>query len=643
MTNPRSSGGLSQDRIRSYLEAQAYRGFYISDDETRLYYFEQERPHLGAQGGAPVQLKLKRAVQRLGTGAAGDFDFENARALSEEDFLKQSAGIVEELPEREQLLLHMDVANEEKYNLHLLDLRTGARRQITDVAQALMPVLSADRRHVWYNSRSPAEGGGFVSRLCRVNLDTGASETLFDDAAFEDKLNFVVPCEVTPERIFIFMDRGGRRQNFQLFDVNLRTGERRACLPPEFAETRNYLSYHRPVDGRIYFSSFRNGFDNLYTYDIATGAVRALTASAAKNDTGLAGIGEGRAPFLYQIFDRLPQRDSEVIYLDLEGRELGREVFDNVVRAVRHLGSLWVAETAMTREPSYMRLRRTRDGDQGPRLRFGTLRGGGADFIQGTREITRYASFDGLEIPAYLFRPRGPVRAALVIAFYGGEDYFAPRYQMLLEQGIAILSPAVRGSWGWGQEWENKLKGDLGGGEILDVIWGARFAARTLDLPENRVGVEGGSHGGYAVLRTLTMPAEFRGVNADFDFGFGLCWAGFADLVDFYRTSWISDWLVDLLGPFEKNEALYRERSPLNNFARLRTPLFVSHGKNDRRVPISTMTEFLEKLSASKVPHRIQIQDGEGHKGGGVDKDVASMMDEFEFLNAVLDGKVAAP
>lgn len=631
---------LTEERIRSYLEAQAYRGFHISEDETRLYYFEQERPKLGSQGGAPVQLKLKRALQKLGTGGRGDFDFENAQTLSDEDFLKLSVMIAEEIPERQQLLLHMDVANEEKYNLYLLDLRTGTRRQLTREGQALMPVLSADRKSVWYNSRVPAEGGGFVSHLCRVDLDSGESASLLNDGALEDKLNFVTPCEVTKDRVFMFMDRGGRRQHFQLYDIDLRTGERKPCLPPDFAESRNYLAYHRPINGLIYFTSVKTGYDNLYVYDPASGQVRQLTHATTKNDTGLAGLGEGREPFAYQIFDRMPNRDAEVVFFDLEGREIEREVHDNVLRAVRYHGSLWVAETAMTREPRYMRLRRSLRGDQGPRLGFTTLRGGGADFIQCTREIVRYASYDGLEIPAFLFRPKGPIRAAFVIAFYGGEDYFAPKYQMYLEQGIAILSPAVRGSWGWGQEWENKLKGDLGGGEILDVIWGARFLAQTLGLPENKVGVEGGSHGGYAVLRTLTMPADFRGVNADFDFGFGLCWAGFADLEDFMRTSWISDWLVDLLGPYEGNEALYRERSPVRNFARLRTPLFVAHGKNDRRVPISTMTEFLEKLAGAKTPHRIQIQDGEGHKGGGVDKDVAAAKDEFEFLNAVLDGKV---
>lgn len=628
-------GGLTRERIRTYLEAQAYRGFYISEDEERLYYFEQERPKLGAQGGAPVQLKLKRAVRGVGAGPSGEYAMADAQTVSPEDFLKRSAVIVDEIPERGQLLLHMDVANEEKYNLHLLDLATGVTRQLTDVAQALMPLISADRNHVWYTSRRPAKEGGFESELCRVDLKTGQSVTVLSDKDLEDKLNFVQPCEVG-DRLFIFLDRGGRRQHFQLFEFDPRTRKMTACLPPELAEHRNYLADHAPVDGRIYFTSFANGFENLYVFDPKTRATKTMTDATAKNDTGLAGLTAGRRPFIYQIFDRLPQRDAEIVFRDLDGLEIGREVFENVLRPVRHRGSLWVSESVMSREPRIFRVRPSANDAGAARWGFGTLRGGAQGLIQGTRELARYSSFDGLEIPAYLFRPRGPVRAALVIAFYGGEDFFSPRYQMFLEQGIAILSPAVRGSWGWGQAWEDRLKGDLGGGEILDVIWGARFLAKTLNLPESRIGVEGGSHGGYAVLRTLTLPADFRGVDAEFKFGFGLCWAGFADLVDFYRTSWISDWLVDLLGPYPQNEALYRDRSPVHHFERLRTPLFVSHGKNDRRVPISTMTAFLEKLASSPVPHLIQIQDGEGHKGGGIDKDVAAMKEEFDFLNKIL-------
>ena len=74
----------------------------------------------------------------------------------------------------------------------------------------------------------------------------------------------------------------------------------------------------------------------------------------------------------------------------------------------------------------------------------------------------------------------------------------------------------------------------------------------------------GASHGGYATLRAITLPENFCGVNTDFNFGFAICECGFADLEDFYQTSRIADWLVDLLGPYPENKELYQERSPIH-------------------------------------------------------------------------------
>lgn len=195
-----------------------------------------------------------------------------------------------------------------------------------------------------------------------------------------------------------------------------------------------------------------------------------------------------------------------------------------------------------------------------------------------------------------------------------------------------MLSPAVRGSWGWGKDWENRLKGDLGGKEILDVVWGAKFLERELGLDPSRIGLEGGSHGGYAVLRALTMPDGFAGQESKYPWGFGLCWAGFSDLIKFHEDSWIADWLTDLLGPLSANRDLYVERSPLTHFSELEAPVFIVHGTHDRRVPPSTMTTFLEKLQASAKPHRIHFVEGQGHTGGDQKDKTLQYEAQQEFL-----------
>jgi hypothetical protein len=649
---------IDRTRIRRYFEAQAYKGLYLSDDEQCLFFFEElEVPGTTLHPSTITALKLKVAAPKVGAKADENsfveaFNFGGAREISTANFLTKSASIVDYFPEKNQLLVMMDEANEEKYNLFLIDTLTGFQKQLTTMTQALMAQVSHDRNFVWFSSREPKGDGTFISTLCKVEIDTAVVTRIFNDEFDDYKLNFVAPIEYGPNRIFIFMDKGARRHELQMFDVNLKTGERTAVLEQSLAGHRNYAASEKPLGEEIFFMSMKSGFENLYALNIRTRDVRALTQATSKNSVGIRGLGQDCEPYIFQIFDQHPSRESELVLRDLAGCEFLRKTYTGVIRPHSHKSSLWLIRSTMTETP---RLERVHDARQKPaasnltadipvvdflKLNDGWKR---TDFIQGRREVVAYKSFDGLEIPGFLFLPKGEVRGAIVIAFYGGEDYFSVAYQMYLEQGIAILSPAVRGSWGWGQAGENRLKGDLGGGEILDVIWGARFLAGALGLPENKVGVQGGSHGGYSVLRTLTLPKTFKGVDTNFNFGFGICWAGFADLIEFHQSSWISDWLVDLLGPLAQNESLYRERSPVHFITDLRAPLFISHGRNDRRVPLSTMTGFIDQLAGTPFDHKIWIQDGEGHKGGGRTKDMEALEQEFLFIENILTQNKVLP
>jgi dipeptidyl aminopeptidase/acylaminoacyl peptidase len=243
-----------------------------------------------------------------------------------------------------------------------------------------------------------------------------------------------------------------------------------------------------------------------------------------------------------------------------------------------------------------------------------------------------YPSFDGLKIPAYLTIPKCEVKAAIITTFYGGTNRYDPSVQMLAELGVACLSPAVRGSWGRGKTWEDMLKGDLGGNEILDVIWGARYLEKQFGLAPEQIGLQGESHGGYAVLRAITMPDGFNGQPAKYPFGFAICWAGFADLVEFHRASRIPDWLTDLLGPIDDRKDTYIDRSPITHFRELQTPLLISHGENDTRVPLSTMQDFIEALRRSSVPHLVHIQRGQGHTTPSKQDLIDSHVRELEFI-----------
>ena len=161
---------------------------------------------------------------------------------------------------------------------------------------------------------------------------------------------------------------------------------------------------------------------------------------------------------------------------------------------------------------------------------------------------------------------------------------------------------------------------------------------KELQLKPHQIGVKGGSHGGYSVLRCMTMPQNFKGLeDTVYPYGFGVCWAGFADLEDFYKTSNIPDWLVDMLGPYEENSAKYKERSPINDFDNLNAPLFISHGTNDSRVSPTSMQGFIDKLNASDKDFELHLMQGLGHGGGSKEEDEIQYSKMMKFIENILD------
>lgn len=601
--------------IRKYLDCQPYRNFFISESEKYLFFFKQQEG----------QLKLKVAEAQT-----GNFKLELARDVLDRDFLKSSVSIFDFCEETGLLFLHMDIANEESYNVFTIDLKSKELRQITNFSQTISPKLSLDKKSVWCLHRTKTPTHELSSTLYKVDLKSAQAEKCFDDVHLKFKLNFSAPLETGDGRVFLFLDENYQRQRNQLFEVSSDFKTLTPCLPEN--EIRAYHSFARNKikDDLIYFQSDYSGFENIRSYNIKTRVVNNVTDIKIKNECGFRD--HDKNSFIFQIQNISHLGQSKILCHTLGGQEVSSDTFDGKVYILPHDSSLWAQLTSMERPPRIVKLAPQKsDG-------FSTIKYAGSqnELVHAQREVINYKSFDGLQIEGFLFTPKAKLRGAIIIAFYGGEDYYSAHYQMFLEQGIAVLSPAVRGSWGWGKEWETLIRGDLGGNEILDVIWAAKFLQKKLNLSPEHIGVEGGSHGGYATLRTLTLPPIFNGVSTEFKFGFGICWAGFADLTEFYKKSWISDWLEDFLGPYASSKDLYIDRSPLTHFDQLKTPLFVSHGRNDQRVPIDTMTEFLNKLSNSKIPHEILIQEGEGHKSGGIEKDLEIKERLFNFIEPFL-------
>jgi dipeptidyl aminopeptidase/acylaminoacyl peptidase len=238
---------------------------------------------------------------------------------------------------------------------------------------------------------------------------------------------------------------------------------------------------------------------------------------------------------------------------------------------------------------------------------------------------------------AYVHRPRHrwPRREqqfALIQAFYGGENRWDTQAQVFCAAGATVVSPSVRGSAGFGAAFAALNDHDLGGNEIFDLVYVARWISEREGLSPRQVGVYGASHGGYAAMRALSMPETVNGRSDHFDWGFGLSWFGFSNIVTFYEHCNIPDWvLLEAGDPRTEREKLL-DRSPISHVDRIRAPLLLLHGENDNRVPVTESRQMAEALRRAHKRFVYEEFEGQGHGLKGLANQHRVWRTVFRFL-----------
>ena len=612
---------MSNHFTRKYLEAFVFSGFWPTDDSSQFIYMYE-------MNGEKYLYKFDSEKHET---------LKDGERIIDIDFNKQACWPVK--INNNSLYIISDDDNQENYNLYTLDLSEGKVIQVSDNEYTAC-VRITDDELAFYSSRTKNEKGLFQNEIHIHNLQTGINEVVVNDFNDEYRVGWG---QITPSKngkfLVLNVDKNNERTNQNLCLVNIEDKSKKNLLPKELESSRFYLIDDVvDTDRGFYFVSDISGFDNIYYFDFSDSNALKLTDVNYITEGFNFLVSEGSRYFYHTQF--IPEKGQTNIFLMKEESlgvisKLDEELtFEGEISiSSQNKDFFWVANSHLTQTPKRI-LYKLKKSKLEKAFSIPFVNESCGKLIHSTHEFSTYTSFDGLKIPSYIVIPKGEIKGAIITAFYGGGNYYSSFYQIMAELGFVSLSPAVRGSWGYGKEWEDKLKGDLGGSEILDILWGAKFLETKFGLNPSQIGVEGGSHGGYSTLRALTLPDNFKGQNSKYPFGFGICWAGFADLVEFLKKSNIPDWLTNMLGAFEENQELYKDRSPLTHFGQLTSPLFITHGTKDSRVPPSTMDGFLEKLKKSTIPHYIYLMDGQGHTGGSIEERVDEYTKMFEFLDS---------
>ncbi|NJN42281.1 MAG: S9 family peptidase [Flammeovirgaceae bacterium] len=263
------------------------------------------------------------------------------------------------------------------------------------------------------------------------------------------------------------------------------------------------------------------------------------------------------------------------------------------------------------------------------------------DLVEG--KVVRFKSFDGMEIPALLYRPKGLAdgeKVPALVQVHGGPGgqtrlNYSSTYQYLVNHGYAILCVNNRGSSGYGKTFYAADDKRHGNEDLKDCIAGKQYLQSLDFVDADKIGIYGGSYGGYMVMAALAFaPEEFDvGVNL-----FGVTnWLRTLKSIPPWWTSF-RDALYDEMGdPVKDSVALYN-KSPLFHADKITKPFIVLQGSNDPRVLQVESDEIVAAAKANNVPVEYVIFPDEGHGFVKKENQIKSSESILIFLDKYLKG-----
>ncbi len=211
-------------------------------------------------------------------------------------------------------------------------------------------------------------------------------------------------------------------------------------------------------------------------------------------------------------------------------------------------------------------------------------------------KLIKYKSFDGLEIPAFLYLPAdydGKPIPFIVSAHGGPESQFQPgfirNYQYFMLNGFGIISPNPRGSSGYGREYQNLDNYKLRKNSLKDYKAAVDYLITNNYTKKGMIGIRGGSYGGYVVLGMITEYPDLFDAAIDV--------VGIANFKSFLQNTkpYRRALRESEYGPLSDPEFL-DSISPINKANLIKTPLFVIHGENDPRVPVGEARQIIKAV-----------------------------------------------
>ena len=250
--------------------------------------------------------------------------------------------------------------------------------------------------------------------------------------------------------------------------------------------------------------------------------------------------------------------------------------------------------------------------------------------------LHRFASFDGESVPTYLFEPNAAgEKAPVVVYIHGGPEgqsrpSWNPIIGYLVKRGYAVAVPNVRGSTGYGKRYQHLDDRRKRLDSVADLAALHDWLAARPGCDPSRAALFGGSYGGYMVLAGLVFQPERWAAGVDI--------VGISNLVTFLENTSAYRRRVREreYGFLATDRDFLVEASPLTHLEHLRAPLFIIHGANDPRVPLSEAEQLYAALKDKEIRAELLVYDDEGHGLAKLDNRLDAYPRAVDFLDEIL-------
>ena len=489
-------------------------------------------------------------------------------------------------PDGRKAIVGATAGGNEDYQLFLLDLRSGEMKRIThepDVRYGSV-IWKPDNSGIYY----------------RANLDNRRDFMIYShDLATDERIRILDMegsngiMDLSLDGRYMITIHANSNIDYELFLLDLENGGHRKITPEDGEFTYDYATI-MPDNKTVYMVSNNNekGIPSIATLDLETGAIEfvdyeskwtidLLTFSKDRRYAACLVNEDG-----YSNLEMWDMQKDEPLPLPPVTGIVKSPSFSNDGRIIFQFNSPTRSPDVWTWDWKKPELKKITHSTQA-----------GIDPNYFTEpKLIKYKSFDGLEIPAFLYLPPDydgkPV--PFVLHIHGGPEgqyhpYFSRHFTYLMLNGYGILAPNVRGSSGYGKEYMNmdNYKNRLN--SIKDMKAGVDYLIENNFTKKGMIGIKGASYGGYAVLACITEYPDL--------FGAAIDQIGIANYITFLQNT--REYRRHIreaeYGPLSDPEFL-KSISPIHKASEIKTPLLVVHGENDPRVPVSEARQIIQAI-----------------------------------------------